>query len=99
MPVVVGGTHYYIQSLLWRDTLLDTKKNVGTLSETQMQEQNDANEQFLRESDTSTLYRKLQEVDPIMANKWHENDRRKITRSLQVRSALVYIYWIDSRHR
>ncbi|KAF9934753.1 hypothetical protein BGZ75_005995 [Mortierella antarctica] len=84
MPVVVGGTHYYIQSLLWRDTLLDTKKNVGTLSETQMQEQNDANEQFLRESDTSTLYRKLQEVDPIMANKWHENDRRKITRSLQV---------------
>ncbi|KAF9904953.1 hypothetical protein EC991_002193 [Linnemannia zychae] len=84
MPVVVGGTHYYIQSLLWRDTLLDTKKNVGTLSETQQQEQTDANEKFLRDSDTATLYKKLQEVDPIMANKWHENDRRKITRSLQV---------------
>ncbi|KAI8600085.1 IPP transferase-domain-containing protein [Dissophora ornata] len=84
MPVVVGGTHYYIQSLLWRDTLLDTKKNVGTLSEEQLQEQNDANEKFLQESDTETLYKKLQEVDPIMANKWHENDRRKITRSLQV---------------
>ncbi|KAG0300066.1 hypothetical protein BGZ97_003430 [Linnemannia gamsii] len=84
MPVVVGGTHYYIQSLLWRDTLLDTKKNVGTLSETQQQEESDANETFLRDSDTATLYRKLQEVDPIMANKWHENDRRKITRSLQV---------------
>ncbi|KAF9955589.1 hypothetical protein BGZ70_010180 [Mortierella alpina] len=84
LPVVVGGTHYYIQSLLWRDTLLDTKKNVGALSGTQMQEQNDANEQFLRDSDTATLYKKLQEVDPVMANKWHENDRRKITRSLQV---------------
>ncbi|KAK3833726.1 MAG: IPP transferase-domain-containing protein [Linnemannia elongata] len=84
MPVVVGGTHYYIQSLLWRDTLLDTKKNVGTLSETQQQEESDANEKFLRDSDTATLYKKLQEVDPIMANKWHENDRRKITRSLQV---------------
>ncbi|KAG0204615.1 hypothetical protein BGX28_003521 [Mortierella sp. GBA30] len=84
MPVVVGGTHYYIQSLLWRDTLLDTKKNVGTISEAQMQEQNDENEKFLRDSDTPTLYKKLQEVDPIMANKWHENDRRKITRSLQV---------------
>ncbi|KAG0369676.1 hypothetical protein BGZ54_009240 [Gamsiella multidivaricata] len=84
MPIVVGGTHYYIQSLLWRDTLLDTKKNVGSSTERQVQEQNDSNEKFLRESDTSTLYRKLQEVDPIMANKWHENDRRKITRSLQV---------------
>ncbi|KAF9187156.1 hypothetical protein BGZ51_004285 [Haplosporangium sp. Z 767] len=96
MPVVVGGTHYYIQSLLWRDTLLDTKKNVGSsgtgdggsssspLSETQMQEQNEENERFLRDSDTATLYQKLKELDPIMANKWHENDRRKITRSLQV---------------
>ncbi|KAF9931783.1 hypothetical protein FBU30_009587 [Linnemannia zychae] len=84
LPVVVGGTHYYIQSLLWRNTLLDTKKNVGTLSESQQEEEMDASEKFLRESDTATLYKKLQEVDPIMANKWHENDRRKITRSLQV---------------
>ncbi|KAI8350579.1 IPP transferase-domain-containing protein [Mortierella sp. GBAus27b] len=81
MPVVVGGTHYYIQSLMWRDTLLDTKKNAGTLSESQLEEQVDENE---KESDTPTLYRKLKEVDPLMANKWHENDRRKITRSLQV---------------
>ncbi|KAG0309217.1 hypothetical protein BGZ99_000950, partial [Dissophora globulifera] len=92
MPVVVGGTHYYIQSLLWRDTLLDTKKNTGatsitttsTSSESQLQGHGDANEKFLLESDTETLYKKLQEVDPIMANKWHEHDRRKITRSLQV---------------
>lgn len=84
MPIVVGGTHYYIQSLLWRDTTLDTKKNAGTLSDTQVQEGARANEAFLRDSDTATLYKKLQEVDPLMANKWHENDRRKITRSLQV---------------
>ncbi|KAF9999668.1 hypothetical protein BGZ80_011091 [Entomortierella chlamydospora] len=83
MPIVVGGTHYYIQSLLWRDTLLDTKKDVGTHSKTQPKEQNNANDAFLRDSDTLTLYKKLQEVDPVMANKWHENDRRKITRSLQ----------------
>ncbi|KAF9199014.1 hypothetical protein BGZ49_010923 [Haplosporangium sp. Z 27] len=84
MPVVVGGTHYYIQSLLWRDTLLDTKKDVGTLSEAQLKDQNSAHEVFLRDSDTQTLYNKLKEVDPVMAKKWHENDRRKITRSLQV---------------
>ncbi|KAG0036835.1 hypothetical protein BGZ82_003669 [Podila clonocystis] len=84
MPIVVGGTHYYIQSLLWRDTTLDTKKNAGTLSETRGQEETNVTEAFLRDSDTATLYKKLQEVDPLMANKWHENDRRKITRSLQV---------------
>ncbi|KAF9390014.1 hypothetical protein BGX21_011575 [Mortierella sp. AD011] len=84
MPIVVGGTHYYIQSLLWRDTLLDTKKDVGTHSKTQQKEQNDTHDAFLRDSDTLTLYKKLQEVDPVMANKWHENDRRKITRSLQI---------------
>ncbi|KAG0073870.1 hypothetical protein BGZ93_002324 [Podila epicladia] len=84
MPIVVGGTHYYIQSLLWRDTTLDTEKNAGTLSDTQVQEGTRANEAFLRDSDTATLYKKLQKVDPLMANKWHENDRRKITRSLQL---------------
>ncbi|KAK3812212.1 MAG: IPP transferase-domain-containing protein [Benniella sp.] len=84
MPVVVGGTHYYIQSLLWRDTLLDTKKGAGTVSNIQLQDESDANEKFLKESDTPTLYQKLKEIDPIMAKKWHENDRRKITRSLQV---------------
>ncbi|KAF9100780.1 hypothetical protein BGX27_000256 [Mortierella sp. AM989] len=84
MPIVVGGTHYYIQSLLWRDTLLDTKKDAGMLSKTQLNEESNTNDNFLRDSDTLTLYKKLQEVDPVMANKWHENDRRKITRSLQV---------------
>ncbi|KAF9425143.1 hypothetical protein BGZ94_007799 [Podila epigama] len=84
IPVVVGGTHYYIQSLLWRDTLLDTKKNTGTLTPATTTEQTSEHEAFLRDSDTETLYKKLKEVDPIMANKWHENDRRKITRSLQV---------------
>ncbi|KAG0048136.1 hypothetical protein BGZ83_006852 [Gryganskiella cystojenkinii] len=86
MPVVVGGTHYYVQSLLWKDTLLDTKKNAGRLAEIKdpPEEETRANEEFLRDSDTSTLYKRLQEIDPVMANKWHENDRRKITRSLQV---------------
>ncbi|KAF9436342.1 hypothetical protein BGZ76_004236 [Entomortierella beljakovae] len=84
LPIVVGGTHYYIQSLLWRDTLLDTKKDVGTISKAETKEEQDEIDIYLRDTDTPTLYEKLKEVDPVMANKWHENDRRKITRSLQV---------------
>ncbi|KAG0234585.1 hypothetical protein BGW41_001098 [Actinomortierella wolfii] len=84
MPVVVGGTHYYIQSLLWRDTLLDTKKAVDEQASEESRNEAKKNEDFLRNADTATLYKKLQEIDPIMAKKWHENDRRKISRSLQV---------------
>ena len=31
-----------------------------------------------------SLYARLQQVDPVMATKLHENDTRKIARSLQV---------------
>lgn len=38
----------------------------------------------LDELDTSELYHRLSKVDPVMANKWHPSDRRKILRSLRV---------------
>lgn len=34
--------------------------------------------------DTQELLTRLQKVDPIMANRWHPSDRRKIIRSLQI---------------
>jgi tRNA dimethylallyltransferase len=33
---------------------------------------------------TDTMIQKLKEVDPIMADRWHPNDRRKIRRSLEI---------------
>jgi tRNA dimethylallyltransferase len=33
---------------------------------------------------TEIILRKLREVDPVMANRWHPNDRRKIQRSLEI---------------
>jgi tRNA dimethylallyltransferase len=33
---------------------------------------------------TSVIMAKLKEVDPIMAGRWHPNDRRKIQRSLEI---------------
>lgn len=38
---------------------------------------------ILRES-TETILEKLKEVDPIMAERWHPNERRKIQRSLEI---------------
>lgn len=76
MPILVGGTHYYLQSLLWSRPVIE-----GDIAE---QDYNDNYESL----DTAELYRKLQEVDPLMALRWHPNERRKILRSLRV--SLVY---------
>jgi tRNA dimethylallyltransferase len=46
---------------------------------------NDNNEQFpILEESTDTILAKLREVDPIMADRWHPNERRKIQRSLEI---------------
>jgi tRNA dimethylallyltransferase len=36
------------------------------------------------EEPTDVLLAKLMEIDPIMANRWHPNERRKIQRSLEI---------------
>tara|TARA_R110002003_G_scaffold61_1_gene5486 strand:+ start:19263 stop:20387 length:1125 start_codon:yes stop_codon:yes gene_type:complete len=75
LPILVGGTHYYTQSLLFRDALSEE----ATLSATH----NNSILPILDEP-TSVILAKLQEVDPVMANRWHPNERRKIQRSLEI---------------
>ncbi|CAO3641366.1 unnamed protein product [Cunninghamella blakesleeana] len=78
-PVVVGGTNYYVQSLLFQNTLInddDAKDRSRSPSPEPIPE--------LDALQTDELYSKLQEIDPIMANKWHPSNRRKIMRSLKV---------------
>ncbi|RUS17983.1 IPP transferase-domain-containing protein [Endogone sp. FLAS-F59071] len=82
LPIVVGGTNYYIQSLLWRDSLItsstsptDTPASSSLASSSTKDDDLDA--------DAPGLYKRLQEVDPVMANRWHPSDQRKIRRSLE----------------
>ncbi|PHH52219.1 tRNA dimethylallyltransferase, mitochondrial [Ceratocystis fimbriata CBS 114723] len=71
LPIVVGGTHYYLNGLLFEDILVagdtDTTSDFPVLDEP-----------------TEVLLAKLREVDPVMADRWHHNDRRKIRRSLEI---------------
>lgn len=74
VPIIVGGTMYYTQSLLWKAQLLDDVDVDGTATEEQP-------------SDALTpeqLYEQLREVDPVMAARLHVNNVRKVQRSLQV---------------
>jgi tRNA dimethylallyltransferase len=81
MPVVVGGTNYYVQSLLYQNSLIKDDDNIETpLARSPSPEPCPE----LDALPTPTLYSQLQDIDPIMANKWHPSNRRKIIRSLQV---------------
>ncbi|RHZ59941.1 hypothetical protein Glove_360g33 [Diversispora epigaea] len=88
IPIIVGGTHYYIQSLLWKHTLVgDSEEGLEC-------------EEILN-AETEVLYKHLQEVDPVMSNRWHWNDRRKIRRSLQIylQTGKPHSEWIKEQHQ
>lgn len=75
MPILVGGTHYYTQSLLFQDALAD---------EPALHLDGNSEKLPILEEPTEILLAKLKEVDPIMADRWHPNERRKIQRSLEI---------------
>ncbi|CAG0901549.1 unnamed protein product [Cyprideis torosa] len=73
LPIVVGGTNYYIESILWRVL-------VGVSRDEQI-------DSFYRKFDSTPveeLYAVLKERDPERAQTLHPRDRRKILRSLSI---------------
>lgn len=70
MPIIVGGTMYYMQSVLFTNTILNSN---STDIETKID---------WAQMDNKKLHEHLQEIDPKMAHHWHYNDRRKILNSL-----------------
>lgn len=82
LPVVVGGTIYYTFSLLFKDATL-TKPDYEAGSAEDQGETREEDFPILS-APTDEILRKLQDVDPEMAKRWHPNDRNKIRRSLQI---------------
>lgn len=71
LPIVVGGTNYYVDALLHSDVILN--------------ERYPNNEPLpVLEEPTEVLLEELKKVDPAMALHWHPNDRRKIMKSLEI---------------
>ncbi|XP_063243063.1 tRNA dimethylallyltransferase-like [Bacillus rossius redtenbacheri] len=87
LPVVVGGTNYYIESVLWKTLVVGPRQkrehdSVGELEEIRKRWKVDVDER--KHIPTSELHNQLKKVDPEMASMLHPNNRRKIIRSLQV---------------
>lgn len=80
VPIVVGGTHYYTNALLFRDSLVEKE---DASAEGVLVQDNSVQHPILNDT-TEAMWEKLKEVDPVMADRWHPNDRRKIRRSLEI---------------
>ncbi|KAK6344217.1 hypothetical protein TWF696_007860 [Orbilia brochopaga] len=83
VPIVVGGTHYYVQSLLFRESLQEFEEKLDSGEYSSHREAMVARYPIL-EAPTSEILEELRRRDPVMANRWHPNDRRKILRSLEI---------------
>ncbi|KAI1377189.1 tRNA isopentenyltransferase [Hypoxylon crocopeplum] len=83
LPIVVGGTHYYIHSLLFDDSLVGSQSTDDENLQHRPQEENAVQFPILG-APTDVMLARLREVDPVMADRWHPDDRRKIKRSLEI---------------
>lgn len=87
VPVVVGGTNYYLQSLLFKnkvikqDELNDISKYLNKESATRMRLNK---EQLEILSDEEHLYENLQRIDNEISEKYHPKDTRRIRRLLEI---------------
>ncbi|KAL8830428.1 MAG: hypothetical protein Q9191_001426 [Dirinaria sp. TL-2023a] len=77
LPILVGGTHYYVQSLLFKDALVESGPEYLTAEEQE-------NRWPVLGASTEEMLEELRKVDPVMAARWHPKDTRKIRRSLEI---------------
>jgi len=93
LPILVGGTNYYIESLLW-DFLVDKEKEEDMFDTSKCLKQRKHTEDMVEvnyseqlESEKSDMYGRLMEVDPERAEALHPRNIRKVARSLQIYEA------------
>ncbi|KKZ66048.1 hypothetical protein EMCG_08219 [[Emmonsia] crescens] len=96
LPVLVGGTHYYTQAVLFKEAILDrggeNDEDGGGEQEKMMDADVESykaatprSEDFpILNGPPEMILQKLREVDPVMAGRWHPNDTRRIYRSLEI---------------
>lgn len=75
MPIVTGGTGFYIDSLLFDMNYGQVKKDSNIRQRLQNLASTNGNEY---------LYNKLNEIDPITAKKYHPNEVNRVIRALEI---------------
>ncbi|ORX59109.1 tRNA isopentenyltransferase [Piromyces finnis] len=89
IPIIIGGTHYYIQSLLFNNLLVsdtDNHQEKGLKSEEINMDHLTLIKNFLNKPEVTKeeIYSLLEKVDPDTAKIRHPNDERRNRRSLEI---------------
>ena len=98
IPIVVGGTSYWIQHLMFPDRLVEKDSQSPpshsltiSLSKLSPEERNlfnklpDPPPSASNDPDGAlAMHRLLQTLDPAVASRWHWRDSRKVLRSLRI---------------
>lgn len=79
LPIIVGGTHYYLQSVLFNNKTITTGKTVDDLTPQQ--------KRILESEDNQLIWDELNKLDPKVSQKFHPNDIRRVSRALE----LIYL--------
>lgn len=95
IPILVGGTGFYIQSVLYDIDFSDSRSSVETIETTdnsilfgQAVQMNSLNfrqelEKLAQTNGAEWLHTKLQEVDPESAKQIHPNNKKRVIRALE----------------
>ncbi|KAJ5545370.1 hypothetical protein N7535_006241 [Penicillium sp. DV-2018c] len=83
-PIMVGGTHYYTQAVLFKDQLVGEGVDDEAEREQLTEFSSSSKKWPILDASPEILLEKLREVDPLMAARWHPRDGRKIRRSLEI---------------
>lgn len=75
MPIICGGTGFYINSLLF---------DLGYGNAAADEKIREKYAEFLKKNGKEALFRKLKEVDPETANILHPNDTKRVIRALEI---------------
>ncbi|OBA20364.1 tRNA isopentenyltransferase [Metschnikowia bicuspidata var. bicuspidata NRRL YB-4993] len=77
-PIIIGGTHYYLQNLLFKNKTIGEKEEKEKLIPL-TQEQQD-----LLDGPVEAIFEALTNVDPVISEKFHPKDTRKLRRALEI---------------
>lgn len=80
LPILVGGTHYYNQTVLFKNSTISSNADISLLSKPLTKDQL----AILDCSDPMEVFKHLQKVDPVVSEKFHPNDTRRVRRALEI---------------
>ena len=92
MPIIVGGTNYWIEALLWKNLVspgIGFKRKIDDDYEEELRHLNPDVREFIKDDsmaetmlqmESQKLFEYLKVIDPDTAKRLHPNNKRKIMR-------------------